>query len=477
MVTTPSTGKILLIHSQKDQILCSWINSYLNEFKLKGIIHQHPAFLIEDIMESSKIREQLHQSRDLLLLVATPNFLKSDFAHSTFFQQLVTRHQLGRNLVLPLFFYESKIDNHRLSRMARLKTNTNTLSFNSISELHQQLIPVFQELASITTNWCKYNDILNESWQEAKALNSYDAYLQFQKRHKHSVFDQQAESYIKALKEEKLWQEALSFDNMEYYFRYLSEAPQKKYEDACIKKIMEFESKQEVAQTDALKNKNIALALDFKSRYGNRAFTPEVDNHLFRLFEEGTLHTPNIATQKFYLKHQALKNCTPEEALSLNLSLNYDQHLKSRLTNLIGKFKSFHVVYIAGIIVSLLAFCWLFFFNSFSIFHTGKIDLLLFIAYIAFAYIGHRCFTGLVLVNQAIKKHENSLDQIKKDHIYLQVAAINKDKKTTDQILFNFANTNFNLIPYEKTNLFAFIALEEDLQLEKQIQTTMMQKA
>ncbi len=462
--------QIYLLYSQKDQPLATQVSSYLNEFKLKEIIYQFTEVAIEELAISGMEQEQIKKSRDLFFIIATPSFLKSDFAHSLFLKDLLARHHLKRNQLIPIFFYAEEEGAPKLQRLNRLQSNKNTLLFHSQSALHQQLIPIFQELAPIVMDWRRHNQAIDEAWKMTRSINDYDTYLAFQNLHPNSVYALEAKKIIEELVEEKLWKEAIGFDQMKYYYEYLASAPLKKYEEACIKKIQEIESKQETAQVDALKNKNIALALDFKGRFDKKSYSPDIDQHLYQLFDQATLENPELQTEAYFLQHKAFQNCSPEEALSLNLSLTYNQQIKARVKRLLGSLQSYRSIYAFGIVACGLIFCFLFFYYTLAIFHLGKMNTALFLAYIVLVFVAYRCYDGLLQATKCIEKHQTLYDQVSKDYIYLQVAAVSKDQEQIRRIQFNLANTNFNLIPYEKASLISFIGMSEAMEVEQKAQ-------
>lgn len=475
-MTTTSPSQISILHSQKDQALAAHVASYINEYKLKGIINHYREVIVDNVAKSSLEKERLRKSRDIFFIIASPNFLKSDFIQSTLLKELISNHNLKRNLMIPVFFYQPIEGESGIHRLTRLKTNAQTIVFHSHSELHQQLIPIFKELEPLVGQWTLYNEQIDEAWSDTRKAHDYDTYLNFQKNYPLSVYSLQAKAFINDLIEEKLWKEAVSFDKMKYYYEYLANAPHKKYEEACIKKILEIESRQEVAQVDALKNQNIALALDFKGKYDRRNYNADIDKHLFQLFDQPEKEIQSIETERYFLQHHALKNSSPEETLSLNLSLDYDQHLKGRLRSLIGKLQSFSTAYIMGFAISVFAFLYLFFYYTLSIFQEGQMNLGLFLAYVALAYLAYRCIMGYQFANKCVNKHKNILRTIERDYIYLQVAAISKDQESTRRIQFNMANTSFNLTPYEQTTLFSFIGMSEEIEMERQQQQIQLLK-
>ncbi len=459
--------QIYLLYSQKDQPLATQVSSYLNEFKLKEIIYQFTEVVIEELAVSGIEQAQIKKSRDIFFIVATPSFLKSDFAHSSFLQDLITRHHLKRNQLIPIFFYAEEAGSNKLQKLNRLQSNQNTLLFHSQSALHQQLIPIFQELAPRVLDWRRYNQELDEAWKMARSIDDYDTYLAFQNIHQHSVYALETKKILEELVEEKLWNEAVSFDQMKYYYEYLANAPLKKYEEACIKKIQEIENKQESAQVDALKNKNIALTLDFKARFDQKAYSPDIDQHLYQLFDQPTADNPDLHTETYFLQHKAFQNCSPEEALSLNLSLTYNQQIKARVKRVLGNLQSFRSIYSFGIVACGLIFLGLFFYYTLAIFHLGKMNMALFLGYIVLVFVAYRCYDGLLQATKCIEKHQSLYDQVCKDYIYLQIAAVSQDQEQIRRIQFNLANTNFNLLPYEKASIISFIGMAEALEVEQ----------
>lgn len=464
-----SKARIYLLYSSKDEVLCTWICSYLNELKLNGSIGRYSTISIESLNTSGSDREKICQSRDILLLLASPNFLKSDFVPSPVFHKILDRHFLRRNLLLPLFFFESGELPQRMRKLPRLQNNNSTIVYHNNSELHQQLGPIFKEIAPIAAQWERYNAAIDEAWGIARQEHSYDGYQFFLNNYPRCVHAAKAKKLEAELKEEKLWKEALSFNQMEYYFKYLSESPFKKYEEACILKILEFQSKQDVAQVDAIKNKSIPLALNFKAKYDPKNQTPAIDQHLFQLFnQKEELEKASMQTESFYLQQQALQNSTPEEVFELQLSLQYGKHLERRLSQLVAKLRSFYMGYLFAVALAVLAFGYLFFYNALSIFQPGKTSLSLFLAYIFLVYTAYRCLIGSSHAEHRMQEHEELLKQVKKDHIYLQIATINRDKLSSKRILFQFANINFNLIPYEEASIFSFIQRSEELEQQQE---------
>ena len=141
--------------------------------------------------------------------------------------------------------------------------------------------------------------------------------------------------------EDKLWKEAIAFDTVAYYLKYLKQGPLQKHRKKAIVRIVGIECDENSARKDMLSHNDVTLLLEYKSRFREEGDLNKVNERIFqelsRPIEKGMEKEQEFQAETHYLSYQLHQHCTGSEIFAFNLIEKVKNRLELKLGDLIEK--------------------------------------------------------------------------------------------------------------------------------------------
>ena len=320
----------LCLYSYKDESFRSQLETYLAILYQSKIL-QYPIYkeVDEYVIDNKGPRAEAAQT-DILILLVTAHFLASDFCYSAELRQLIEEKNRKNISIIPLIFTECNLEKTQLRNLERLPCNDLPLVNEYTRHFEQPLLMMSRELEMRIQRARYYKHQVEEGWKQASSVDEVNTYRSFLKIFPHCPYASLAQNRLDEMVEAKLWKEAESFDNMEYLFNYLREAPKKVHEEAAIDRIIEIEDGMDIAGKEALEDSTPALLFDYISRFPRgQEIGPIQDQINDQMMDPFTtdFKQGKLKTESHSLLLQSFTKLKPEESFSLDRYYRFGENL------------------------------------------------------------------------------------------------------------------------------------------------------
>ena len=464
MKAQKSSRLTIFLYATSDEPFQLEIKAHLDQqFKSKDI----GRIRYQTIDDFFPLKDSLHHlitNTTTFICLLSPHFFASSFSKSIELKKIITAHVLKGMKVIPIELFDVNLPTTLFNSFESLSSNQKPL-YSSHKEIYQHRLSLLAtEMADEVNSANAYEQAMDQAWTNAKKSKSIEKYELFLHSFQYSPYSHEAQVHLDELKEEKLWKEAVAFDEIQYYLNYLLETPLKKYEEEAVDKIMELEADDSIAGRDAIDNSNLALLYDYKRRFPKGIHLTEVNEKIFSLLsrpiESLKMERPHILQkgesaeylqglipeqEGLQLKGSLLnylvhKKNTPSEIFAFEHLQDFNNYLHKKLKKLKSE--------LSGIAISLFVLPFVFLtIVAFSLlvisfgYLTFNVWMALFFAIlIYFSYRASVAYTVIVKENQ--KKCEYKLKEAKKNLIRLKVAFISHDRIQINRFILFFQNTD-----------------------------------
>lgn len=279
----------------------------------------------------------------VVVCLLSNDFLFSEFGFSRQLKNLRKHHNLKRTPMAPILLEACELSNTPFNGIASFPANAVPIKQLPKEEYHPTLTKLASEICERIKKQMVWKESMERHWQDAQKADTIADYQFFLDQYPNSLYARRADARRKALVEEKLWKEADSFDNVSFYFQYLTESPLQKYREEALDKIIEIEKDEPLARKEMMKEHHLSMLLDYKLKFRKNG---DINAANQRIFE--TMNTPFTEwldrpipenSESNFLELQVFRQCDSNELMTFGLLERFQRGLTANMASLEKRIK------------------------------------------------------------------------------------------------------------------------------------------
>jgi len=295
-----------------------------------------------------------------VICLLSNDFIFSEFGFSRQLKNLRKHHNLKRTPMIPVLLEACELSSTPFNNIAGFSSNAVPIKQLPKEEYHPTLAKLASEICERLQKQMVWKETLERHWQDAQKADTIADYQFFLDQYPNSQYAGKADARRKALVEEKLWKEAVSFDNVSFYFQYLTESPFQKYRKEALDKIIEIENDEPLARTEMMKEHHLGILLDYKLKFRKNGDINAVNQRIFE-----TMTTPSTDwldkaipenSESNFLELQVFRQCNSNELMTYGLLERFQRGLAVNMASLEEKIKERKWYYLPIIFLLSLTF-------------------------------------------------------------------------------------------------------------------------